>query len=433
MRSKLVTGAKLQLACLLILCTSAAGIEVTGTIGTRVRVVGPPYSRVIGVEGASIRFISESNPGESYSDSTDIEGRFLIDLDDPDTAVESENSAKPVVFRLNQNYPNPFNPGTVISYELLRAVNARVVIYNSIGQRMRSLVDEYQEHGSHAAIWDGRDDEGRPLASGVYIYRMTAGWFSETRKMVLIDGLSSSARSNLPLIMADGGRSARDRILSKLADVERIEGVPLPRAASKLAQLRSFMVTVDAYKMVPFDQPGIAMWQDTVLNFLMEGDEREGVVFLKEGQRQLFLDDYSIEEMSGLTRTMHQPQKKGAVIRPNWPEWPATEAEAALSTRSAPFWDPLEEVFKLWLRDGSYRTSADGLHWIPGPEGFNGGEVFFDPLDPDPARRYKLFNPRRMAASPDGRNWTTLDVTITSSDEWNFSIDLATHGTAWED
>ena len=417
---RLEQSTRLQPVWLLCIWGSALALEVTGVVLKEIPVFGP-VTRKVGVEGASIRFTSEGNPSEFYSDSTGSEGRFRIDLDEQDTAVESENNAKPIVFQLNQNYPNPFNPGTVISYQLPRAVRAEVVIYNSIGQQIRSLVDDYQELGSHAVIWDGRDDEGQSLASGVYIYRLTAGSFSEAKKMVLIDGPNSSL-SSLPLIMGDGGgRSAANKVLTKLANVDLIEGIPLPQATRKLAQLRSFVVTIDAYKQVPFEQAGVVVLQDTALTFLMEEDIREGVIFLKEGQRQLFLDDYNIEERSGLTRTMHQPQKKGAVIRPNW-----LEGETSLQTRSAPLWDPLEKVYKLWLIDGTYRTSPDGLHWVPGPEGDTGvSEVFFDPLDPDPERRYKSFHPKRLAVSPDGRNWTVLRASFANaSDEWNFSLDL---------
>ena len=400
----------------------AEGLVVTGEVQKLIPVFGP-VTRKVGVAGAFVRFTSASNPLEQYSDSTDSDGRFHIDLDERGTALETENSSKPVAFELNQNYPNPFNPITVISYQLPRGERAQVVIYNSIGQEVRTLVDDYREPGSHAAVWDGHDDGGRPLASGVYIYRLTAGSFSEARKMVLIDGPRSSLPSSLPVMSGHGERgSGAYKVLTERADLDLIEGSPLqPQAARKLAQLRSFVVTIDAYKLVPFEQAGVTVLMDTSFSFLMDEDERENVIFLKENQRQLFLDDYNIEEMSGLARTMHQPQKKGAVIRPNW-----LEGETSLQTRSAPFWDPLDEVYKLWLIDGTYRTSKDGLHWVPSPEGDTGvSEVFFDPLDPDPERRYKSFHPKRLAVSPDGRNWTVLPRSFPSaSDEWNFSLDL---------
>ena len=238
--------------------------------------------------------------------------------------------------------------------------------------------------------------------------------------MVLLDGPSTALPGGLQAIVnKNPNRTLTAKALTSSAEIELVEGVPLPtHLARKLAQLRSFVVTIDAYKLVPLEQAGIAVFQDTTLDFLMEEDLREGVVFLKEGQRQLFLDDFNIEETSN---TMHPPTKKGAVIRPNW-----LAGEASLQTRSAPFWDPLEEVYKLWLIDGTYRTSPDGLHWVPAPEGDTGvSQAFFDPLDPDPERRYKSFHPKRMAVSPDGRTWTPIRATIPqSSDEWNFSLDL---------
>ncbi len=410
--------------CILVVAAAGAaqGLEVSGVVQREVAVVGP-ITRKVGIEGAVIRFISETNPHEIYEDGTDLEGRFRIDLDGPDTAVETAGNSKPISFELHQNYPNPFNPGTVISYQLPRSAGVQLVIYNSIGQRVRTLVEGYRELGAHSTLWDGRDDDGRALASGVYVYRLTAGAFSQARKMVLLDGPNSVLPGGVSApVGARSGASVGTEELIPLADLDLAGGMPPALWPSgKLAQARSFRVTIDAYKMVPFEQMGLAVFQDTSLNFLLEEDTREGVVFLKEEQRQLFLDDFNIEEMSNLTRTMHRPQKKGAVIRPNWPE-----GETNIQTRSAAFWDPLDEVYKLWLIDGSYRISVDGLHWTHGPGGVTPGySVLYDPLDPDPQRRYKSFHPRRMAVSPDGRNWSTLKrPPIQSSDEWNFSIDL---------
>ena len=116
-------------------------------------------------------------------------------------------------------------------------------------------------------------------------------------------------------------------------------------------------------------------------------------------QRQLFLDDVGIERLENLTRTLHQPSKKGAVIR-------SANPTQTIQTRTAPAWDPEEEVYKFWVigTDESYRVSTDGLHWTPGPEPNIGGPMAVrDPNDPDPSRRYKaaLLN-AGFAVSPDG-------------------------------
>ena len=137
------------------------------------------------------------------------------------------------------------------------------------------------------------------------------------------------------------------------------------------------------------------------------------------GQRQLFLDDVGIERLENLTRTLHQPTKKGAVAR-------SANPTQTIQTRTAPAWDPEEEVYKLWVigTDESYRVSADGLHWTPRSEPNIGGPMAVrDGNDPDPGRRYKaaLLN-AGFAVSPDGVNWTKLDVPpVPSSDEGNFS------------
>ena len=139
------------------------------------------------------------------------------------------------------------------------------------------------------------------------------------------------------------------------------------------------------------------------------------------GQRQLFLDDVGIASMTDLTRTMHRPQKRGAVVR-------SADPSKTIQTRNAPFWDAKDELFKFWVigTDQGYRTSPDGLHWSAGPEPDMGlSMVVLDPNDPDPSRRYKAaMGNEGFAVSPDGLHWTKLDVpAIPSSDEYNFSYD----------
>ncbi|MCB5224705.1 MAG: carboxypeptidase regulatory-like domain-containing protein [Candidatus Cloacimonadaceae bacterium] len=102
-------------------------------------------------------------------------------------AVSNEDELVPVAAtELLGNYPNPFNPETVISYSLKDATPVRLEIYNSKGQRIRVLVDETQASGWYRALWNGRDDHGKPASSGIYMYRMNAGSYSASRKMVLL-------------------------------------------------------------------------------------------------------------------------------------------------------------------------------------------------------------------------------------------------------
>jgi hypothetical protein len=171
------------------------------------------------------------------------------------------------------------------------------------------------------------------------------------------------------------------------------------------------------------------------------------------GERQLFLDDYCIAKQQHLTTTMHQPEKKGAVVRPDGP------GEIALQIRCAPVWNDKQRLYKLWLLPRlapgpsgeemhvrAYACSKDGIHWTkpglglteyrgskqnnllgsPGPE-----NVVEDLDDPDPNRRYKSLlhagDCRNPIVSADGIHWSHAPgQPLPSLDESNLSYDRQT-------
>ena len=90
---------------------------------------------------------------------------------------------RPVLFG---NYPNPFNPETEISYSLAEGCDVRLEVFNIVGQRVVTLVDEYQEAGVHRVTWDSRGKDGRSAPSGIYLYRLSAGEYVESKKMILM-------------------------------------------------------------------------------------------------------------------------------------------------------------------------------------------------------------------------------------------------------
>ncbi len=93
----------------------------------------------------------------------------------------------PIAFRLAQNYPNPFNPITEIRYDLPSDCRVTLEIYDILGRKLVTLVDEYQEAGCKAARWNGKNENGLEISSGVYFYKLRAGNFSDTKKMVLLN------------------------------------------------------------------------------------------------------------------------------------------------------------------------------------------------------------------------------------------------------
>ncbi|MBT4097682.1 MAG: T9SS type A sorting domain-containing protein [Gemmatimonadetes bacterium] len=105
----------------------------------------------------------------------------------PITAVlESMDATVPESFTLSQNYPNPFNPETTIRFDLPLSADVDLSLYNLAGQRVATLASGLREAGSYDLRWDGRDDAGRALASGMYFYRLIAGDQVGTRKLMLL-------------------------------------------------------------------------------------------------------------------------------------------------------------------------------------------------------------------------------------------------------
>lgn len=101
-------------------------------------------------------------------------------------AIDKVQDALPTKFALKQNYPNPFNPVTSIAFEIPAEHDVRLTVYNMLGQRIRTLVNDHRAAGRYAIQWDGKDNSGHMVGSGVYFYNIQAGNFNKTAKMVLL-------------------------------------------------------------------------------------------------------------------------------------------------------------------------------------------------------------------------------------------------------
>lgn len=104
----------------------------------------------------------------------------------PPVGIANNDAGQPDGFVLKQNYPNPFNPSTAISFQLSAISEVELSVYNLLGQRVKTLVNKEMLPGEYVVQWDGRDNNGRQAASGVYLYRLQAGNQVQTKKMVLL-------------------------------------------------------------------------------------------------------------------------------------------------------------------------------------------------------------------------------------------------------
>ena len=146
-------------------------------------------------EGLPVGILTENNGVVTYAFGFHLwymnpaEARQLIDyiLFLPTDVEDEQESALPNRVELRQNYPNPFNPETAISFTLPEKSEVSLDIYNVLGRRVIRLIENPSlPAGTHKIVWDGRDQNGRSLASGVYFYRLSVGNESHSRKMILL-------------------------------------------------------------------------------------------------------------------------------------------------------------------------------------------------------------------------------------------------------
>jgi len=104
----------------------------------------------------------------------------------PPVSVEKEGAGVPKEYALMQNFPNPFNPTTEIVFALPKTEKVTLAIYDVLGRKVRTLLDRQFQPGQYSVSWDGTDQWGRPVASGIYLYRLQTSDFTKVRKMAFI-------------------------------------------------------------------------------------------------------------------------------------------------------------------------------------------------------------------------------------------------------
>lgn len=131
----------------------------------------------IGTKSATLRFTS-NDPDENPFDVN------LMGEGEPPVSVDDIVHLLPKDFKLEQNYPNPFNPETKIVYQLPNTSKITLRIYNLLGQKVRTLIDDVRPVGRYEITWDGKDNLGKRVAGGIYLAKFQAGSFVQTRKML---------------------------------------------------------------------------------------------------------------------------------------------------------------------------------------------------------------------------------------------------------
>lgn len=111
---------------------------------------------------------------------------IVVTAIDSTTSIDNNFNSVPGDFALFQNYPNPFNPETEISYNLPSGDFIQLTVHDLLGRKVKTLVSEFQQSGKYSVKWDGKDEEGRSLVSGIYLYSLKSTSFTASKKMMLL-------------------------------------------------------------------------------------------------------------------------------------------------------------------------------------------------------------------------------------------------------
>ncbi|MBD3404222.1 T9SS type A sorting domain-containing protein, partial [candidate division GN15 bacterium] len=155
--------------------------------------IGPNGMAVYDVSGAVPVLIDQGGrPGtmidaeDGFIAASDGNSVNIYRMSDIPTDVPDDNPILPRHAQLAQNYPNPFNPSTTIGFSLPQQTDVSLTVYNVLGRTVRVLVNDSRPAGEYEVVWDGRGDDGRSVASGVYFYRLVTEQQVQSRKMLLV-------------------------------------------------------------------------------------------------------------------------------------------------------------------------------------------------------------------------------------------------------
>ncbi len=164
-------------------CQNCPGMSLIGKVGTDGT---PQYIGTFGTLGSQsggtlYLGINDDIPSDNYGSWIAL---IFKNVTTTTSIVGSDISSSN--YKLSQNYPNPFNPSTKIEYSVQTTNNIQIKIYNSLGQLVKTLVDETKIPGEYSVVWNGKDDNGSSVSSGVYFYQIQTKDFVSSKKMILL-------------------------------------------------------------------------------------------------------------------------------------------------------------------------------------------------------------------------------------------------------
>lgn len=159
--------------------------DVEANINDRAALALDAAGNLILMENSNEHIFFLSPPGEGATNNFTTTGPDTLAVTGAVSVANSRDNSIPASFRLAQNFPNPFNPSTTIVYALANSGQTTLKIYDVLGKEIRTLVGAYQTAGEHTVQWDGKDNTGRTVVSGVYVLVIESGTFRASRRVTL--------------------------------------------------------------------------------------------------------------------------------------------------------------------------------------------------------------------------------------------------------
>ena len=206
------------------------------------------------VKYASITFIDQSDTSKKYTTITDTSGNYQISII---TSVEEKPIAVPAKIELEQNYPNPFSSTTAISYTIKTSKDVKITIFDILGREVKNYSVGYQSIGKHGVMWDGINNVGDKVATGVYFYRLQAEHETIIRKMVF---MGNNTKIELPMA------NNISREMKKYSDYPMTLGAVASR--SYTIQIQNAVWTKPKILITQFSD--VTVEHDTTLNFQVQ-------------------------------------------------------------------------------------------------------------------------------------------------------------------
>lgn len=243
--TSLFSQVTLKLFYLLILLLTSEALSQTFTVKGNITTTDSTP-----VKYASVTFIDESDTTKKYFTITDTSGNYQLSVI---TNIKDEAPTLPQSFELMQNYPNPFSDETNIPYKLNEVSNASVTIYNILGQEVKSFKALEQAGGMHGVTWDGRDDFGKKVSTGVYFYQLLARGETQVKKMIFTVGGGTNAKLTGGVFSYQGLKKER-----------------LEQTASGIYTVQISNTDNTRPKILFSETSKVILQQDTTLNFKIE-------------------------------------------------------------------------------------------------------------------------------------------------------------------